>query len=107
MGDFNAYQTPKAKKAHDCRWCQELVAIGETYHRISGRWEGEFFSDAWHMECLAVMNLPEYREQHKFCCSPDDVCDLADPLYYKQPRGDFLRTEPSTMDFDDLHARAE
>ena len=51
MPDFWTHQTVKARKHHRCEACPCKIEPGETYLRVSGKWEGSMYSTAYHPEC--------------------------------------------------------
>jgi hypothetical protein len=44
----------KPRKAKWCYWCGEMCPPREPKLVVSGVWNGEFFSDSWHLECNAA-----------------------------------------------------
>lgn len=62
MSDFDGKTTrPKARKDRKCIWCGALILKGETYVRWTGKFQGEFQSNAYHAEChKAALTEPEY-----------------------------------------------
>lgn len=38
--DFWVEETPKARKQHKCAECRHTIEIRETYHRMTGKWDG-------------------------------------------------------------------
>lgn len=49
--EFFSKKTPRARKEHKCYECGELIEKGETYHRITGKWEGDLSSFTICLEC--------------------------------------------------------
>ena len=45
-----------ARKAHKCIWCGEQIDRGTTYRRQTGKFDGDFQSNAWHLDCLDVVD---------------------------------------------------
>ncbi len=45
-----------ARKAHKCIWCGEQIDWGTTYRRLTGKFNGDFSSNAWHLECSVAGN---------------------------------------------------
>ena len=43
-----------ACKAHKCIWCGEQIDRGTTYRRLIGKFDGDFQSTAWHLDCSDV-----------------------------------------------------
>ena len=41
--EFYETKRPRAKKEHKCEDCGEVIKIGETYRRDSGKFDGDFF----------------------------------------------------------------
>ena len=46
----------KARKAHRCFWCDELIAKGETYHTWTCFDAGDILVIKVHIECHAAWN---------------------------------------------------
>lgn len=46
--------TAKAAKRHVCIWCGESILLRSRYMRVAGVFEGDFQSDAYHIECRAA-----------------------------------------------------
>ncbi|WP_293857406.1 hypothetical protein [uncultured Alsobacter sp.] len=59
MGDssFTTRSVKAARKPHVCEQCGKGIAIGDPYRRVSGVWEGDFYTQALHGECLDAGNL--------------------------------------------------
>jgi len=55
----NERKVKKARKEHECCFCKKSIPKGSSYTRTVGVCESmsyngnEFFSNAWHTECLA------------------------------------------------------
>jgi len=55
----NERKVKKARKEHECCFCKKSIPKGSSYTRTVGVCESmsyngnEFFSNAWHAECLA------------------------------------------------------
>ena len=47
-------ETPKARKAHRCMSCGEVIAAGETYKRWRCYDGGDASTNKMHPECLAL-----------------------------------------------------
>ncbi len=43
-----------ARKAHKCIWCGEQIDRSTTYRRQTGKFDGDFQSNAWHLDCIDV-----------------------------------------------------
>lgn len=48
--------TPIARKEHTCIWCREKILKGEKYNRWTGIFDGDFQSNAMHLECQRAFN---------------------------------------------------
>ena len=43
MSEFYNVKWPKARKEHHCEDCGKVIAVGETYKRESGKFDGELY----------------------------------------------------------------
>jgi hypothetical protein len=43
------------RKNHDCTWCGERVPVGSAAVYRSGKYQGDFYTEYWHIECWAAM----------------------------------------------------
>lgn len=41
----------RARKPHRCEWCSEAILVGATYWRDTGKFDDDFQSLAYHIEC--------------------------------------------------------
>ena len=41
--DFYEARTPIARKEHQCEDCSRMIQRGDKYHRVSGKFDGDFF----------------------------------------------------------------
>ena len=64
MMDFSRSSTHKAKKPHKCFLCGGKIAIGEKYERYTGKYDGDFFDQCFHENCIAILD--------KFCRDQQD-----------------------------------
>lgn len=48
-------QVKAARKAHQCIWCSQSIAVGESYTYERSIFEGDPQSHHWHPECLEAM----------------------------------------------------
>ena len=108
MLDFYNSTKPKARKEYKCDLCGQIIHKGEVYHRYSGKYDGEFFDDKYHLTCQRIinaycdeMNDREYDNDSiqewlhdKYCydCkdNEDEICDymeLSCPLIRKNYEG--------------------
>lgn len=46
--------TVKARKAHRCGECRRVIAVGETYYRFKGVWEGEIVAERACLICQEI-----------------------------------------------------
>ena len=94
MLDFVTEREHKARKPHKCFLCGRNIENGEKYFRRSGKWDGDFFDECYHLDCRKILERffaeactddewePwEVREwlEYTYCsdCLDDDA-DLAD-----------------------------
>ena len=49
--EFYSEAMVKARKRHVCEMCGKDIQPGELYYRENGKWEGDFFSRALHVQC--------------------------------------------------------
>jgi len=82
----------KARKEHKCIICNQIIAVGEKYHRQSGKYEGDFFDRCLHMTCNKMMDgyceqdadneftvdgiYDWLREIYCYDCDKDDDCEV-------------------------------
>ena len=64
MMDFSRSSTHVAKKLHKCFLCGGEITAGEKYERYSGKYDGEFFDQCFHENCIAILD--------KFCRDQQD-----------------------------------
>lgn len=62
-----------AKKDYTCSLCYGKIKAGEKYFRETGKWDGEFFSRAMHIQCH--MMVDEYCAEVEPEYTNDDVQD--------------------------------
>jgi hypothetical protein len=48
-------ETHRARNQHRCDWCQQFIAVGETYRRYRWFAEGEVATVRMHPECYDAM----------------------------------------------------
>jgi hypothetical protein len=85
--------TPTARKEHQCSWCSELILKGEKYSRWNGIHEGDFQSNAMHLECAKACRktfseygwdeYDPYQMMRGTMCERGCTCDL----HKKSPEG--------------------
>lgn len=51
MMEFYSESKVKARKKHTCEMCNKDIQQGELYYRENGKWDGDFFSRALHVQC--------------------------------------------------------
>lgn len=56
MLEFYKSATPKARKEYICDLCGQKILKGETYHRYSGKYNGDMFDDKQHLTCRNIIN---------------------------------------------------
>lgn len=54
--DFSRRSKHIAKKPHKCFLCGSEIAAGEKYERYSGRYDGEFFDQCFHGDCITILD---------------------------------------------------
>ena len=64
MMDFSRSSKHIARKPHKCFLCGGEIAIGEKYERYSGKYDGAFFDQCFHENCIAILD--------KFCRDQQD-----------------------------------
>ena len=50
----NETEIKKTRKAHRCAFCGTTIAQGSPAIRWSGKWDGDFFSEIGHPDCVAM-----------------------------------------------------
>jgi len=60
----------KARKQHHCTICRKPIRPGEKYHRISGKWDGEFSALKEHTRCHRI-NRALWSEYNQDMCYVD------------------------------------
>lgn len=58
--EFYSEAKVTARKEHVCEMCGGKILPGEVYYRENGKWEGEFFSRALHVQCHLI--------ETDYCC---------------------------------------
>lgn len=56
MTDFATLSRPTARKEHRCYSCSRRIQAGEIYARLTGRWDGHFYSSAVCVQCDTFMS---------------------------------------------------
>lgn len=56
MMEFYTESEHKARKPHKCDVCDKTIYPGSEYVRQTGKYDGDFFTRAWHKDCSEVMN---------------------------------------------------
>lgn len=54
--EFYDIRWPKAKKEHRCEDCNRVIAKGENYQRVAGKFDGEFFAVSTCAVCVEIRN---------------------------------------------------
>jgi len=52
--DFYDERNPRAKKEHICCECGETIKVGETYNKVTGKWDGNICSYKTCMPCANI-----------------------------------------------------
>lgn len=55
MLDFYKTAYPKARKEYACDLCGNKIHVGETYHRFSGKYDGDMFDLKHHLTCQRII----------------------------------------------------
>lgn len=51
----------RARKARRCDWCDEMIAVGDSYHYSVAVTDGDFSPYGYHHECLrAIGKMDRY-----------------------------------------------
>lgn len=69
--EFFTTREMKSRKQRKCSLCGEIIEVGERYARYSGKYEGEFFDEKYHIGCYNLIG--EYC-QHTGGNEYDDWC---------------------------------
>ena len=56
VAEFYSESYPVAKKAHTCCECKGDINIGDKYHKVTGKWEGNFSTYKTCMTCDNIRN---------------------------------------------------
>lgn len=82
MTEFQTQRTLTARKPHKCFLCGADIQIGEKYVRYSGKYDGDFFDQCFHTDCVYLLDK-FCREQRDEEYSPDWVTDwISDRVCY-------------------------
>jgi len=82
MTEFQAQRTLTARKPHKCFLCGADISTGEKYVRYSGKYDGDFFDQCFHTDCIYLLDK-FCREQQDEEYSPDWVADwISDRVCY-------------------------
>jgi len=76
MDFWNWDHVKKARKQHECGYCNRTVQIGESYYRIAGVYEGGFFSHKLCERCGWVLNNLHDEREYELGGFLDDVFPL-------------------------------
>ncbi len=61
--DFFVEEWPVAKKEHKCCECGEAIKPGQKYHKVAGKWEGDFST---YKTCMPCHNIREHYCPHGY-----------------------------------------
>jgi len=53
---WNVRQIKASRKPGKCFLCRGTIELGDPYTRYSGKYEGEFFDNKFHIECFDLVN---------------------------------------------------
>lgn len=56
----------EARKRHRCSWCAEFIEVGESYHTVTGKWDGDFSYAKMHPECFDAYERDDDLEEYYF-----------------------------------------
>ena len=56
----------RCRKPHRCTWCGEWMFPGERAVYRAGVYDGDFFSEHWHNECLDAMMRSDLGYDNEF-----------------------------------------
>ena len=89
MSDFHTSKTVLAKKEHKCVYCSKPIAKGELYQKWSGRYDGAFYSEQGHLDCVGkvgkmcgVCQSNQYYDE----CSLNDQIDCLNEAIREEQR---------------------
>ena len=60
---YSSKRIAKTRKSGRCSWCGELIEVGQSAVRDSGKFDGAFFTSRLHPECSSAMNDDPYISQ--------------------------------------------
>jgi len=71
MLEFLDTRKVTARKEHECECCGKTIVKGEIYERETGKFDGEFFTRAWCVDCDRIITW--------WCanCADDEYLDYA------------------------------
>lgn len=68
MPSFFDVATPRARKAHRCDECRRTIEPGETYQRITGKWDGDIATYNRCAHChAAIVAIEELADKFDWC----------------------------------------
>ena len=68
---FHDATNPIARRGHRCTGCAAPIAVGEKYHRQTGIFEGSYFVNKLHVECLEALQADSDGGNYEF--SPGEL----------------------------------
>lgn len=86
--EFYFKATPKAAKEHRCKECGAPIKRGESYERVSAKWDGSFGE---FKTCHQCVSLREWVAAHVPCTCwahgnmIPDLCDAIDAYWHEAP----------------------
>lgn len=84
MMEFYSERCYKAKKEHQCEMCGGKIMPGELYFQEKGKWCGDFFSRALHVQChmLEIAYCTEVDNEFSWDAiyeyAQDEYCDTCE-----------------------------
>ena len=80
---FERISNIKARRPHRCAFCRRTIEIGDVHFKISGKWDGDFYSKRGHSDCRSLWEAlfddwgdpfdgMDYDLSHVFADSGDD-----------------------------------
>lgn len=65
--EFYNHEIRKANRAHKCCECFGIIRIGERYHHIAGKWEGEFSYYKQCSQCSELISeMNKWRDEEEY-----------------------------------------
>jgi len=78
MIEFSTTKKMKSRKQRKCSLCRETIEVGERYARYSGKYEGDFFDEKYHIGCYNLIGeycLSTGENEYDDWCVMDWIAD--------------------------------